>query len=73
MRLESLSPQSLFNAIFVMWMDWHLVEKNYSEARTKLIGHLRSTAQAADRPTDIDDDSVNPFPGVMREGPMGVI
>lgn len=58
--------------LFVMWSDWHLSEKEVFDARTKLVNHLRSTVRMAESPPS-EDGLDNPFPGVMREGPMGVV
>lgn len=70
-QLRELDPRGLYDVLFVMWVDWHLSDKEHYDARTKLVNHLRNTVRMMESP---DEDSLdNPFPGVMREGPMGVV
>jgi hypothetical protein len=59
-------------------MDWHVTDEDTWKVRYRLgrsldeIGRVKPGASAEDTEA-IDDMMANPFPGVMRGGPVGVI
>lgn len=71
--LLSLPAEGMLNVLTTMWVEWYSTDEELFKHRMKLGRQLDELARTRVTTEVVDDMMVNPFAGVMRGGPAGVI
>lgn len=69
--LLALSIPRLYDTLMYLWMEWLCRDEDVRKVHARFIDAI---TEAASPQRDVPEDPyINPFPGVMRTGPAGVI
>jgi hypothetical protein len=71
--LLSLPPEGLLNVLTTLWVEWYSTDEDLFKHRMRIGRQLDELARKHDGQEQIDDMMANPFAGVMRGGPAGVV